>query len=108
MTKKLVALSALLVGAIAVIAFYVSPWPSVLVIRSVFDQGARRASEALRPLVPAGVVVESGLAYDPNDRDAQLDVYRGDTATNDGPLIVWFHGGGFVSGRRADISNYLR
>lgn len=108
MTRKLVALSVLLVGAIAVIAFYASPWPSVLVIRSVFDQGARRASEALRPLVPQSVVVESGLTYDPGDRDAQLDVYRGAAAMQDRPLIVWFHGGGFVSGRRADVSNYLR
>lgn len=108
MAKKLAALSVLLVLAIAVIAVYVSPWPSVLVIRAVFDRGAAQASGALEPLVPEDVAVETGLTYDSNDPDALLDVYRGAATTQAGPVIVWFHGGGFVSGRRGDVSSYLK
>jgi acetyl esterase/lipase len=80
----------------------------VLVIRSVFDRGAARASAALAPKVPAGIKVDAGLAYDPADPDALLDIYRGPGATAAGPTVVWFHGGGFVSGRRSDVANYLK
>ncbi|WP_133500556.1 alpha/beta hydrolase [Cognatilysobacter terrigena] len=108
MLKKVLALLAVLVLAVVVIATYVSPWPSVLVIRAVFDRGAEQASTALAPYVPHDVRVTSGLVYDTTDRDARLDIYRGATSRSDRPTIVWFHGGGFVSGRRSDVANYLK
>ncbi|MDF6804824.1 alpha/beta hydrolase, partial [Escherichia coli] len=105
--KRLV-LSVLLLLVIVVIAGLASPWPSVLVIRAIFDHGAAQASKALEPLVPNDVAVQTGLVYDPSDADGRLDIYRGKAATPDGPVVVWFHGGGFVSGRRADLANYLK
>ena len=108
MLKKLIALSGALVVVLVVSAVYVTPWPSVLVIRSVFDHGAKETSKALLPKVPSSVQVEEGLSYDPTDHDALLDIYRGPGATSNGPLVVWFHGGGFVSGKRADVANYLK
>jgi acetyl esterase/lipase len=93
---------------LALVMTYVTPWPIVLIIRAIFDAGAERASAALAPKVPQDIAVETGLSYDPADKDAHFDIYRGADARGDGPTIVWFHGGGFVSGRREDIANYLK
>lgn len=108
MVRKLIALAALLLGALVIVTVYVTPWPSVLVIRTIFDRGAEHASAALAPKVPKDVAVAAGLTYDAADADARFDIYRGTTAAPAGPTIVWFHGGGFVSGRRSDIANYLK
>lgn len=108
MLKKLLLVGTLLVVLVLIVVNYVTPWPSVLVIRHVFDKGAEKASTALAPKVPTDVEVRSGLSYDPTDPDAVFDIYRGAGAAADGPTIVWFHGGGFVSGRRQDVANYLK
>ena len=97
-------------GAGAWAAFQVSPWPSVLVIRRVFDQGAADASDALRKQLPPGVTEQRGLAYDAADPDALLDVYFPAQVQGSAQrltTVVWAHGGGFVSGRRDDVANYL-
>lgn len=99
----LVALVAVLLLVVA--GFVLSPWPGVQVIRVIFDKGAAEASRGLEPLVPAEVTTET-VRYDPADEEALLDLYRGPDAG--GPVIVWVHGGGFVSGQRADVANYLK
>jgi len=35
--------------------FQLSPWPSVLLIRHAFDQGAAETAAVIAPLVPRGV-----------------------------------------------------
>lgn len=101
-----VATAALIVAG--VVLFFVSPWPSVLVIRAIFDSGAADASAALEKHVPADLIVHSAERYDAADAEALLDVYRPRILAPDAPTIVWIHGGGFVSGRRGDIANYLK
>ncbi len=108
MLKKLIAGLVLLLATLWVVVVFVTPWPSVLVIRSVFDKGAEKASTALAAKVPKGIQVEMGLSYDQADPDAVFDIYRPTGAAPDGPTVVWFHGGGFVSGRRQDVANYLK
>lgn len=106
---KRITIGLILLVAIAVFVMtYVTPWPSVLIIRSVFDAGAEKASAALLPKVPRDIMVKQGLAYDPADSEVRLDIYSGRAASPNSPTIVWFHGGGFVSGRRADVANYLK
>ncbi len=96
----------LICGALAVMVWaLLSPWPGVLVIRAIFDHGAQVASDRLAPRVPAGVTTET-LAYDPADPEAVLDIYRPSAPRV--VVVVWVHGGGFVSGRRGDVANYLK
>jgi acetyl esterase/lipase len=104
-----VLLAAALLVAIAGAAFLLSPWPSVFVIRKIFDKGAAEASERLAPQVPRDVISRSGIRYDPADDDAVLDIYAPSTAAPGTlPTIVWVHGGGFISGRREDVANYAK
>lgn len=105
MRKWLLAL--LTIVAVVAAAFLLSPWPSVLVIRLAFDSGAAKASEKLEKHVPAGVT-QTTHHYDRTDKDAYLDVIRPTKVRADAPTIVWIHGGGFVSGRRQDLTNYLK
>lgn len=102
----LAALAALAFGAW--LAFQLSPWPAVLVIRHAFDEDARKASAAQAKHVPGGLREWRDLAYDPGDPDGRLDLYA--PADASGPLatIVWIHGGGFISGDKQDIANYAR
>lgn len=108
----LVALALLALLAIAGwAALRLSPWPSVLAIRWAFDRGSAQASEAAEKHVPAGIQARTGLAYDPADPDATLDLYLPPAATGPTaplPVVVWIHGGGFVSGRKEDLGNYAR
>ena len=98
----------LLAASLAIIgAFLLSPWPSVYVIRAIFDKGAAEASEKLARHVPEDVNTIT-LRYDAQDTDALLDLHRPPRIDAGAPLIVWIHGGGFVSGRRGDITNYAK
>lgn len=96
-------------AALAVIAasFILSPWPGVYLIRQIFDKGAAEAAAKLELLVPASVQVTT-LSYAEGDGDAVLDIYRLPDFDPALPTVVWVHGGGFVSGQRGDIENYLK
>lgn len=90
------------------LAFQLSPWPSVLLVRHAFDKGSAQASAALEKHVPDGLREWRDLRYDAGDPDALLDLYA--PADAPGPLttVVWVHGGGFISGDKGDIANYAR
>lgn len=89
------------------VAFQVSPWPSVLLIRRSFQNEAAIASQALEKHIPPGITAQLNERYDPADPDALLDVFY-PSAIADKPLttIVWVHGGGWVSGSKDEIANY--
>lgn len=93
-------------GLLAV-ASRVTPWPSALAIRAIFDRGAARASASLERHVPGGLVEDLDEAYDISSPDGRLDVFRPERA-EPLPTVVWVHGGAFVSGSKGDVANYLR
>ena len=96
----------LIVGAVAA-AFALSPWPSILLVRAVFDDGAAKASQKLQAHVPSSVTTTT-RQYAPGLPEAVLDIHQPAAGAEDMPTIVWIHGGGFVSGRRGDITNYAK
>lgn len=92
-------------------AVQVSPWPSALFLRRVMDQEGTAAAQALAKHVPAGVAAQLNEHYDTSDADAYLDVFYPYEIENTGrvlPTIVWTHGGGWLSGSKDHIANYLK
>lgn len=104
--RKWLLVAVAIVAAIGAV-FAVSPWPSVMIIRAIFDNGASDASRKLEARVPKTVTTSTHV-YDASDPAALLDIHRPATPEAGGPVVVWIHGGGFVSGRRGDITNYAK
>ena len=91
------------------LAWTISPWPSALFYRLLFDRDGVAMNDALARHVPQGVTAQTDIAYAPDDPDARLDIFR--PAAADGralPVVVWIHGGAFLSGSKGPVSNYLR
>lgn len=111
LSSRLLFGSTVLVAVLAA-AFVASPWPGVLLLRALFDQGAAQVSVRLEPHVPDGVRERLGEVYDASSPDGRFDLFLPPpTAQAEGtplPLVVWVHGGGAVSGSRSDIANYAR
>jgi len=89
------------------IAFQVSPWPNALLIRHAFDQNSAKMAAAQQKYVPAGITQVQNQQYRQNDNDAKLDVFYSDHVTTQQPTIIWVHGGGWVSGNKDNVDNYM-
>lgn len=87
---------------------YVTPQPAIWAIRALFDSGSDAASAKLLPRVPANIETVGAVRYDPADPDALLDIFRQKDAPALQPAIIWIHGGGFVSGNRHIVAEYLK
>jgi acetyl esterase len=93
------------------LAFKLSPYPSVWVIRYAFNKEAIRVNKELEKFVPNNIETISNVQYDENDSDAYLDIYFAKDAVKSGnrlPVIVWTHGGGLISGDKSQLSNYSK
>ena len=90
-------------------AFQVSPWPSALHYRRIFDRNGMEVARALDKHVPAGVAAMLNVRYDNSDGDALLDAFypASERTAQVLPTIIWVHGGGFISGSKNQIANYL-
>lgn len=109
MLRKLIGIAVLL-GIAGLAAWQLSPWPSALFYRYLFDQGGIAMNVALAKHVPAGVSARMDLSYGDNPAE-RLDVYLPGGVAGTGrtlPTIFWIHGGGFLSGDKSQISNYLK
>lgn len=75
----------------------------------LFDRGAAQASQALAPLVPTSVQTLADQPVDGPWPALRFALHLPDTPQPPGgrALLVWIHGG-WVSGRKEDVANYLR
>jgi acetyl esterase len=103
-----------LAGVVAVILVLVialmvwcqfSPWPGAMAIRAVFTHGANQRAEKLKDHTPAGVASTRDLEYEPGMR---LDMYQpAHTVTTPRPIVIWVHGGAWLSGEKSDDAVYF-
>jgi len=105
---RIVLALAAIVAALWLTVSYITPQPAIWAIRALFDSGSDAASAKLLPKVPADVETIAALRYDSADPDALLDIFRQKGATAPQPAIIWVHGGGFVSGNRRIVAEYLK
>lgn len=105
-----VVIVAAVAASVIYIAFQVSPWPSALLLRHAFNKGGVAMAQALEKHVPSGVTALADQHYDPADGDAYLDVFAPAPSGAAGPLplVVWVHGGGWLSGSKSDVGNYAK
>lgn len=91
-----------------VIAYTFTPWPRALRVRIDYDRDSKATAERLAPLVPPGVTAILDQPYDPDNSDVRLDVFRPTDDARARTTVVWVHGGGWLSGSKAFVANYLK
>lgn len=100
----------------AVVRVRTSPWPSVRVIRFVFDRDARKTVAEMERHAPAGAFRErrdvpyaaSGSRRAPHHASSRFDLIAPAAAAGPVPVVVWIHGGAWISGDKAHVVPYLR
>lgn len=105
----------LLLGVSVVIAFRVSPAPGAAVIKAVFDDDAHKKREAMESVLAGkidGVEVQSNIQYAEQNsklsKDTVLDVYRPSQIEGNLPIVIWTHGGAWLSGDKTDTVPYFK
>jgi acetyl esterase/lipase len=100
--------AAILVVALAGFAAWrLSPWPSALFYRFLFDRGGVAMNEALAAHAPRDVVVHADIRYGTGPAET-LDSYLPAGAAHALPVVFWIHGGAFISGDKGQLANYLK
>jgi acetyl esterase/lipase len=94
--------------AIAVVTS-VTPWPSAMAIRAVFEKGGKAtAAEASQYVPDTPLRTMSDIQYSDGGPDTTLDMFTPASAGKSLPTIVWIHGGAWISGSADDVAPYLR
>ncbi|WP_378144685.1 alpha/beta hydrolase [Cnuibacter sp. UC19_7] len=101
-------LAAVTVGLAVVVLARATPWPSALLIRSVFEKGGAETVAEMTPYVPATGVESLGVFSYADGPDTTLSAFS--SAEDEGPLptVVWIHGGAWISGERGNVAPYLQ
>jgi len=87
---------------------FVDPAPATVYSRDNISDARAMHAEARKHLaVPATNVTVESKVISKNGRDIKLHLYRPNDASNDGPALVWFHGGGYILGSSEDTQALL-
>ena len=101
---------------VTVLVFTVSPWPSALIIRQVFQDGAKKTAAIMAPYAPtSGVdsVLDVQYATDSSQPHVnasdftQLDVFYPTGTTTQLGTVIWTHGGAWISGNKSNDRSYF-
>lgn len=97
---------AILLVLIVALALSATPWPSAMLIRSVFERGAQATIDEMTPYVPdTPLQTQPGVVYKPG---STFDVFSPAGTTAPLPTVVWIHGGAWISGAQRDVNPYLQ
>lgn len=97
---------AILVVLVLALALSATPWPSALLIRSVFERGAQATIDEMTPYVPdTPLETQAGVVYKPG---STFDVFSPQGTAAPLPTVVWIHGGAWISGAQRDVNPYLQ
>ena len=91
----------------------VTPWPSAMFIRTVFERGGVATAEEMERYVPDASLREiRDIPYadgsSTGEQSTTLDVFTPAAENEQLPTVVWIHGGAWISGSAANVEPYLR
>jgi acetyl esterase/lipase len=101
---------------VTIVAFTVSPWPSALIIRQVFQDGAKKTAAIMAPYAPtSGVDSVLDIQYAEGSTEpyvkpssfTQLDVFYPTGTTQQLGTVIWTHGGAWISGNKSNDRSYF-
>jgi hypothetical protein len=100
--------TAVLVGmAAAAILYQTSVQPGAAIAKAVFQQGQLVTPPAGFATIARTVTEQRVSVSVPGAPTAYLDIYTPDgAATKPRPVILWVHGGGFISSSAATVADY--
>jgi acetyl esterase/lipase len=101
----------IVIAVVALVAIMgsITPWPSAMIIRTVFTKGgADTAAEMDRHVSDTKLTEKLDVAYGDDGADTTMDVFRPASATGPLPTVVWIHGGAWISGSKEDVDPYMR
>lgn len=103
------AVAAAVAGTLAATTIHKDPRPSALLIRGIFSSGGTVQVRTLRRHVAAGGVrAHRGLQYLGKTQRPCLDVFLPeDAGSHPLPVVVWVHGGAWISGSKENVAPYL-
>lgn len=107
-------LALLALGLVTVIIAVISPWPSALLIRALFESEARKTVAEMEPYSPVEGLDETlNVAYATDGpgaggSDTTLDVFSPSDSSGPLPTVVWMHGGAWISGSKENVNPYAR
>lgn len=86
----------------------ITPWPSAMLIRTVFTKGGVETAAEMERHAPDAALDERLAVPYAEGADTTMDVVT--PASADGPLptVVWIHGGAWISGSSSDVLPYMR
>ena len=96
-------------GVLTVFSF-VSPWPSALLIRTVFEVNAHQTVQTMEKYAPTGGLRERmNVPYAPGgSSDTTFDLFAPEGAVQPRTTVVWIHGGAWISGDKSNVDPYVR
>ncbi|KDA06987.1 esterase [Microbacterium sp. CH12i] len=97
------------VAVVVAIIGSITPWPSAMVIRSVFTQGGEATAAEMDKYLPDTKLTETlDVSYGSDGVDTTMDVFTPASASGPLPTVVWIHGGAWISGSKENIDPYMR
>jgi len=102
-------LGLLALGAVVAVVAVVSPWPTALLIRGLFEQDAKKTVAEMDKYAPkSGVDATLNQHYGTDGGDTGFDLFSPSGTTGALPTVVWIHGGAWISGSKENVDPYLR
>ena len=79
-------------------------------VQTVSDKVMHKLNKDLTPHVPSGISVILNERYEPEDINSLLDIYYPEVTQplEKFPVVIWIHGGSWVSGSKDYIANYAK
>ena len=97
------------VGIVVAIIGAITPKPSAMLIRTVFEKGGADTVIEMNRHVPNTPLHERlDLAYADEGTPTTMDVFTTASPGEVLPTVIWVHGGAWIAGSKEDVDPYLR